>query len=384
MVSVVVIGASAAGLIAALKISSAGINTVLLEAKSKLEQLPADTLIDSMVKKCEINIPKISVKHSVKGFRLYSPSGVCLEFDSPGVKIDRSVFDEYFISKIKKNGGEIHLGTTVEGLKTKKNGNSTVYATKDGEKLSFHGDIVVVASGTQNSWLTGFSTMKFPNDVAYSYQVDMEGVDIEPEFFEFYIGHKFAPGWKAAISPLSESKGSVGIYARGIIPGEEEKYFQNFLLSSHAASKLKDGRITQSFYGLDPIATIPNQLVYRNVVVVGCAGGQSGLAYGMAAGEIAGETVIDSKGDLGYLKNYELCWKKKFIIDYIIGRLILQMLNRLSDVEIDSLFEILSEVKFGRKDITLVEGIKMCVFLLKSNPKLFFRMINITLQNILM
>ena len=103
MPRVVVVGASAAGLMAAQESASSGFETILLETSDKTGSSPADTFIDSMSEKCGVRIPKELIERKVKGFRVIPPSGKPLVFGSPGAKVDRKAFDEYYIDKIEKN-----------------------------------------------------------------------------------------------------------------------------------------------------------------------------------------------------------------------------------------------------------------------------------------
>lgn len=381
MVSVAIVGASIAGLSTALELSRYGAEVTLLDKKTGFGFSPADTIINFMAKKCNITVPPESIIHKVKGFRIFSPSGHSLVFRSPGIKIDRAIFDQKIVAEIKNNGGHVLFGCKAEDVKQQNGQVIAVKAVKNKKQHRFDCDILIVASGFQNLWLNSVmcSPVRFPDQVAYGYQVDLDDVSVEKEFFDFYLSHKFAPGWKAAISPFSNSKCSAGVYVRGVAPDKVKDFFKTFLASKLVAESLSGGKVIREFQGFDPIATLPSHLVCRNLVFIGCSGGQSGLAYGMAAGVLAAKVIGQFDGDIGVLHNYERLWKKKFQRDFLFGRLALEMLDDLSDLEIDQLVRVMTECGFSFKGVG--EFVFVGGYLFGWEPKLFFRVCNYLLKN---
>ena len=381
MVSVVVVGASTAGLSAAAELSRNGIDVTLLEEKTVFKCSPADTVINFMAKKCNVSIPSESIIHRVKGFRIISPSGHVLLFRSPGIKFDRAVFDEKLIAEIKGQGGRVFLDCKVIDVEQQNERIAGVKAIENGRERWFDCDILVVASGFQNPWLKSFgcSSVRYPDQVAYGYQVDIDGVTVEADFFDFFLSHRFAPGWKAAISPFSDSKCSAGVYVRGVSPDTVKDFFREFQASKVLGERVSGGKIVQEFFGLDPIATVPCDLVCGNVVFVGCSAGQSGVAYGMAAGVLAAKVISSFSGDVGILRRYERLWKKSFQKDFVFGRLALDVLDDLSDKEIDCLFQVFVHCGFSFRGVGDFVHAGGCLF--GWEPKLFFRVCNYLVRN---
>jgi len=378
MPKVVVIGASAAGLIAACETSRAGFETVVLESKSEPGLNPADTFINSMSRKCDIKVPKGTVVRTVKGYRVIPPSGELLVFRNPGVKVDRRLFDEHYISKIEARGGKVLMGKTVDRLEI---ADGLVREAVTTRGKSYDADYFIIASGLDNDLLRylPFEPIKYPDDVAYGVQADMRNIEISPDYFDFYIGNDVAPGWKAVVSPRSESKGSVGVYIRGQEPGDEEDYFVDLLES---VPGLKDGKVIKKYRGLDPVVVIPKQLVWNNLCLVGTAGGQAGLPYGMIAGRIAARAIVRCKGNLGRLRKYEKLWKKWYLKDYKRGRKAIRLMDGMTDEELNSAFEVLNELNVTKKNLAKTSSILgMAVQFLIKSPKLFFRVTSIWIKN---
>jgi len=380
MVSVVVVGASAAGLVAALELTRGGARTVLVEGRKSPGRSPADTVIDSMATRCGVEIPRGSIINRVKGFRLISPSGSVLDFPSTGVKLDREAFDRHYVSAIEDAGGEVRLGIKVESLHLE-GGDVTRVRTRRGDKKEdLECDVLVVASGFENPWLDSLqlTPVRHPQDVARGVQVDMDGVDVDQDHFEFLLGQSIAPGWKAAISPITDGQGTAGVYIRGREPGIEDLFLEKLLSASPASDKLQGGKVLRKYRGSDPFATIPKQLVHRNVMMVGSACGQTGLPYGMAAGKMAAGTIINSGKD--GISKYQDRWMTEFLSDFTKGRTAIRILERLEDAELDALFKAMDDVGLENMDVGRVgDVLHLGGSLLRREPQLFFRIIRISL-----
>ena len=297
---VIIVGASPSGLTAARYASEKGLKTLVLEKKPDLGVSdPANTMLYSMLDKTGLTVPEDCITHKLKGTRMYSPSGDFLEMDDPGFSMDRAKFDNFLLEEVYRKGGEVSFGSDVTSVLL--NGSNVVgVISKDrnGSK-EISSNIVISADGFR-SYIPvqlGLHTTEHPLDVARGVQVDMTGLDIDSDFFEFYLGKEVAPGWKAAISPSGEDSASIAVCIRG--DGSPDSYFDRFISKSIASPKFKDAKTSSRMYGLDTVATIPNQIVSDGFMAVGGSAGESGIAYGMLAGKIAAETatVACNSGD---------------------------------------------------------------------------------------
>jgi digeranylgeranylglycerophospholipid reductase len=87
----------------------------------------------------------------------------------------------------------------------------------------------------------------------------------------------------------------------------------------------------------------------------GAAAGQGGLEYGARAGLVAGEVAAKAvrAGDASrrVLRQYERTWRRETATEALIMGQGMQALRHLSDVELDELFENLSEVEVVEEDL---------------------------------
>ncbi|MDI6902681.1 MAG: NAD(P)/FAD-dependent oxidoreductase [Methanocellales archaeon] len=367
---VIVIGASPAGLMAAWKAAEGGANVLLLEKRKSFNSAPspADTSFDGFFKMIGLEPKEEYIIHKVKGMNIISPFGTTITIETPGFSIDRKKFDAYYTEKARDAGAEIKMNSEAMAL----NGDGVV--VKEGEsKKRYNGEIFVLASGIQSEIVkaTGLKTMKYPEDLAYAMQAEMEGVEVDENYFHYFLGKEVAPGWKATISPKGDGKASAGVFVRG---EEPRKYFDRFL----QRGMFDEAKILHVSDGADQIITMPNELVGDRLMVAGGAAGQAGIAYGMVAGmlcgEVAAEAVKKKDSSKRFLSRYERRWKKKFLNHYRVGRFGLKTIEKMPDEELDEAMRALEGVdisqQLSKHDNVILNSLSMGFLLLLKNPKL--------------
>ena len=365
---VIVIGASPAGLMAATKAARDGAEVLLLEERKSFnsDQGPADTSFENFFKMIGLEPKEEYVIHRVKGMNIISPFGTVITIDAPGFSIDRGKFDAHYAEMARDAGAEIKMDSKVMSF------NDGEVVVKEGRtKKEYNGEVIICASG--NSEIvkkTGLKTMRYPEDLAYAIQAEVEGADVDENYFHYFLGKEVAPGWKAAISPKGNDKASVGVFVRGDAP---KKYFDGFLQRD-----MFDGaKVLSISDGADQIITMPNEIVGDGLMVVGGAAGQAGIAYGMAAGMFCGEVAAEAilKRDISkkFLSKYDARWKKRFLNHYKAGRFGLKTIEKMSDAELDEVMRALEGVNISRelsKHNVILNSIRMGFLLLWNNPKL--------------
>lgn len=379
---VVISGASPSGLTAAKYASKKGLKTLVIEKKKDLSVLePANTMLYSMLDKTGISIPKSCIVHKTKGTRMYSPSGDYIEMKDPGFSMDRAKFDRLLLEEVYKNGGEVIFGTSVTSVIVKDSKVNGVSVKDNSGKKEILSKVLIGADGFKSelSGQIGLSPMKYPKDVAFGVQADMVDVDIDPDFFEFYLGKKIAPGWKAALSPSGKDSASVAVCVRGCGPCEDY-YFDKLVKKSIASHKFIEAKIISKMHGYDTVATIPKEIVSDGFMAVGGSAGQSGLSYGMLAGKIAAEKalVANNLDDFSkvVLSAYEKEWKRRLIGEYKQGRLVLRIFDNMGDDKLNQVFEAASDVDFSG-DVA-----KSMLKVLFKNIKLSFSLIPILVKSL--
>ena len=350
---VLVIGASPAGISAALAASAQDIDVILIERRSGIGDPPhpANTFFQGMFDKTSEVVHSEYVTREMAGAEIVSPSGSRIVVDAPGYIIDRRKFDEYHVRELIERNVDIHTGVTAHNIikKDKKIQTSTSDRT-------FTSAIVIIADGisSQLSALAGLHPTKYPHDIAWAVEAEVEADGIgEPDFFEYHVG-SIAPGWKATYSPGGGDRANLGVFVRR--HGQDVSRFFDLWLERFKKQKdISDLQIIRKYTGGDPIATIPAKIVSAGIMVTGGAAGQSGIAYGMRAGEICGSVAANaiaaSKTSVKVLSEYPRLWGKEFGSEYRLGRSSLEALRKMDDKEIDRLVGL-----FAGEDVGQIVG----------------------------
>ncbi|WGI17414.1 NAD(P)/FAD-dependent oxidoreductase [Methanonatronarchaeum sp. AMET-Sl] len=340
----IVVGASPAGLQAANIVAERGFDVLVIEKRSdfSIDPGPADTSFDGFFRQMGFEPVSDYITHRLEGMRITSPLNTTLEINTPGFSIDREKFDRYYLDKALGVGASVELGRRVNRIDIDE---KVSVITEDGKK--FRSRAIVIGSGTRDKLINqvGLNTMRYPNDLAKSIQVEMEGVEVPETHFHYYLGKKVSPGWKATISPKGDGRASIGCFVRDADP---EKYLDRFL----ERSMFDGAEIIRIQRGEDQIITIPSQLVNDRVMVVGGAAGQAGIAFAMAAGRLSGKVAVRALKQKNLRKEnlmeYQDRWRKKYLKYYRAGRFSLKTIEKMSDEELDEVMKALEPINLTK------------------------------------
>lgn len=343
---ILVIGASSAGLMAAISAANGGASVILLDKDLKRLKHSANTLFEGMAVSSGIKVEDCYLQKELEGMRILSPSGQGVTIPARGYFIDRQKFDDYYLRLAEKAGVALLPGQG-RGL-TQDGGRRTVAFGE--EKIQAR--VVIDASGVQSGIArgAGLEPIRHPDDIAWAMEADIEHPGLGEEmFFQYWIG-SLAPGWKATFSPAGGDRATIGVFVRG--HGQNvDPFFQGFLkrFMAYKATQyrhIEDLSILSVRRGGDPICVLPGEMVADSFLVTGGAAGQSGLAYSMRAGAICGTVAAEAvaRGDVSRksLSGYEQQWNREFYWQYRMGRSSLQTLAGMRDEEIESLVHGLS------------------------------------------
>jgi len=339
---VLVVGASAAGLMAAVSAAREGCEVILTERDPVGEVHPANTIFEGMAGVCGLNVEDCCIKNELEGMSIVSPSGSSVTIPARGYFLDRQKLDRHY-SDIAHDMGVRILAAVAKEILPAMNGGRSV--RMGGGEISAR--VVVDASGVSSglSRAAGLLPMRHPEDIAWAVEADIEhpGIGNEP-LFQYWIG-SMAPGWKATFSPAGGDRATLGVFVRGH-GMDVEPFFNAFLKRFKAArsgqyERIEDLRVLSLRRGGDPICVMPGQIVADSLLVTGGAAGQSGLAYGMRSGAICGMAAARAvtAGDVSKkgLSWYEKQWRREFYWQYRMGRASLLTLAGMKDAEIDRL-----------------------------------------------
>ena len=343
---VLVVGASPAGLMAAISAAKSGAGVILVDRDLAGLDHAANTLFEGMATASGIKVEDCFLKKELEGMRILSPSGQGVSIPAKGYFIDRKKFDEHYLRLAQRSGVTLMAGVAkksrLEGIRR------TVFLDDD----EIDARVVVDASGVSPGLAqgAGLQPMRHPEDIAWAMEADVEHPALGEEmFFQYWIG-SMAPGWKATFSPAGGDRATLGVFVRG--HGQDvQPFFWNFLKRFKAYKKaqyrdIENLKILSVRRGGDPICALPGEISADSLMVTGGAAAQSGLAYSMRAGTICGTVAAEAiaAGDVSRLglSQYEKLWKREFYWQYRMGRASLRTLAMMKDEEINRLVRGLS------------------------------------------
>ncbi len=368
---VIVIGSSPAGMMAARNAALKGISVILLDRKEAIgtPAHPANTFFKGMFDRTGEAVDQSYVIKTLKGAHIIAPSGREAIFEAESYFLDRKKFDEFYARQVTGAGAEIRMGVEVHNVL--RTGDHFTLSTSRG-KLECR--LVIISDGINSkiAALLGLRSLKYPEDIAWAMEAEVEAKGIgEPDMFEYYVGNH-APGWKSTYSPCGGDRATLGVYVRR--HGRDvSDFFDAWVARFKAVKGIEDLRIISTSVGGDPIAAIPGDIVANGIMLTGGAAGQSGIGYGMHAGQMCGDVAADAiaNGDISgnALSEYRRRWNDAYRTEYYLGRFALETLRKMSDNEINEMMKV-----FEGEDLKVLGGtpfsqaVQVSRMILRKNP----------------
>ncbi len=368
---VVVVGAGPGGTMTAKTLAESGASVLVVEKRPEIGmpvRCGEATSIPGL-KKLGIKADPKFIANKTQGNYLYSPDGtkVDMRTEKPNAYVlERRMFDKYLGIYAAKAGAVIRTRTSATGL-VKENGCVKGVRLKHfNEEYEVRCNVVVGADGIEG-WVgrwAGINTRTKLGEMASNVQFEMAGIDIEePDVLEFYLGDNYAPGGYVWIFPKSEDVANVGL---GIRKSKETAldYLRRFVASKDS---LKKGSIVGIVAGGVPVQGPLDTSVGDGVVLVGdsarhidpLTGG--GIYNAMYCGTIAGKVIKEAldRGNFSeeFLKTYHELWWKDIGEGLMRSLRIKEILDRLSDNDLNEVAKVMQGIKFGDIDIKEVSSI---------------------------
>jgi flavin-dependent dehydrogenase len=368
---IIVIGASPAGMMAARNAARKGRSVILLDRKKAagIPSHPANTFFKGMFDRTGETVDQSYVIKTLKGAHIIAPSGREVIFEGESYFLDRRKFDEFYAKQVLDAGVDMRMDVEVHNVL--RTGDYFTLSTSRG-KLKCR--LVIVSDGINSkiAGLLGLRSLKHPEDIAWAMEAEVEAEGIgEPDMFEYYVGNH-APGWKSTYSPCGGNRATLGVYVRR--HGRDvSDFFDTWVARFKALKGIENLTIISTSVGGDPIAAIPGDMVADGIMLTGGSAGQSGIGYGMHAGQMCGDVAADAiaKGDVSRraLSEYRRLWNEAYRTEYYLGRFALETLRKMSDNEINEMMKV-----FEGEDLKVLGGtpfnqaVQISRLILKKNP----------------
>ncbi|MCK4614438.1 MAG: NAD(P)/FAD-dependent oxidoreductase [Thermoplasmata archaeon] len=328
---VVIVGAGPAGSTAARYAAMNGMRALLIEKRQDIGtpvrcgEGIAKTWLDKM------GIPPNPewIANEVKGAKIISPDGHVVRLtekmagNEVGYVVKRELFDKDLVKMAIKEGVEVMVKTSAIGLLRDENGEvSGIRARSMGKEFDVHAKIVIGADGFESmvgSW-AGINTRLGLSDINTCYQYHLVGIDMDPNFNEFYVGSD-APGgyvW-VFVKGKDEANVGIGLQASQLKNKGDVKRCLNAFIAKHP--HLAKGKPIEEVAGAVSVCAPIDRTVSDHVMLVGdsarlidpMTGG--GIINAIISGKIAGKVAAEAvkKGDCSeiFLMKYDEEWREE-------------------------------------------------------------------------
>jgi geranylgeranyl reductase family protein len=341
-IDVLIVGGGPAGLYAAECLASRGASTLVCEEHPRVGEPVHCTGILASESFDTLQLPRDATLNSLTTAQFVSPSGARLPYSTPSpmaAVIDRVAFDQALARRAEAAGAEIRVGTRVSVVET---GPSAVRALVGDSWLSAR--LLVMACGANYAFQRRFG-LGLPR--GYLHTAQRELVARRPGDVELHFGHDIAPGGFAWAVPIVRNSGT---FVRvGVMTARDPLGGYARMLERVAGPWGIEGAGEPPRQKILPLGAIDRTYADRTLIVGDAAGlvkptTGGGIHYSILSAKLASQVALEALAsdrlDAGALASYERAWRDELGEEFAEQRSLRDLVTRLSDVEIDSFFEL--------------------------------------------
>ncbi len=342
----VVVGGGCVGGFVADRIASAGFSVAIVEEHREIgEPIQCGGLVTPRVFEL-VDCPQ-TILGKVRGAEIYSPRGRRIVIDggrTEAVVVDRAMFDRAIVERALRNGATTFLGTQAQAAR-RMNGGVLLEAKRGDEDIVLRSRLLIGADGVRSNVAKWFGIVR-PKKILPGFEVEMAGVEGDPEFVKLFLGSDVAPGFFGWIIPSGETA-RVGLC---LGQGNAYAYLQKLLQRPDVARFTRHAQPILYIVGGIPIGFARRSHADR-VMVVGDAACQpkatsgggifTGLLCGKFCAEVAVEALRDDDLSSRRLHRYHRAWTKSIGKELRKDFAIHESFARLSDDEIEEVCRLL-------------------------------------------
>lgn len=365
---IAVVGGGPAGSFSALFAAKSGAKVTVFEEHPTIGSPThcAGHVSLSGLKQLGLKLPSSLVENTFRSAVFFSPSGkrFSVRFPSPVTcAIDRRLLDQHLANIASSKGARFLLSSRVKSIVEQQNGAEGLIINVQGETEKILPNLIIDAEGVSSVMLKNKGLKPFDDKmVVKAVSAELDQIrDTEKDSVEIYFGSEFADGFYAWIIPKRDGSARVGLGTRR---GNPRRCLQRFKNNhSIAGNKMRKSRIMSIAYHSIPLGGPISKTYANGFLAVGDAASQVkpttgggiiiGLTCAKIAGEIAASAIKEGTFSSKFLKRYEDKWKQRVKFDMRMLLSARKLLNRLSDREMDKLFDIANKLRLQESLIQL-------------------------------
>lgn len=184
------------------------------------------------------------------------------------------------------------------------------------------------------------------------FNVEVEGVEVDPGIVELWFGESLAEGFFAWVIPTGDDAARCGLASRGDGLGSLKKFLKN-RFGVEPPARVRAGHVCTG----GPV----QRTVYGNVLLVGDAAGQvkpttgGGVVLGGLCACIAGDVTSEHLGGGEKLSRYDKLWREKYGSEFRSMLALRGLMNGLGDGLFNRAFQAFEEEGLQAKAQSLLE-----------------------------
>jgi geranylgeranyl reductase family protein len=348
MYDVAIVGGGPAGLNAAHRLARSGFKVSVFEEHVSAGDPVHCTGVLAAEAFDEFDVPRTAHLNSLTTVRFVGPSGASIEYSTPqteAIVIDRRLFDASLSDRAQKAGAIIHVGERIVDIRV----TDQQVTLRTSSNRSVAAFACILACGANYALQTRLGLGR-PIMHLQSAQIEVPAIELGD--VEVHFGNQLAPrgfAWAVPVVRGHRTFARIGL----MCDRDARKHFEWFL--GRIGPRWKTGSSLCLNGGVSPrIKMLPLGPIARTygprVLAVGDAAGLvkattgGGIYYSLLSGTLAADTLVEafSQRDLSEvsLSAYEERWRDSFGEEFSAQMRLRRIANRLTDPEIDSLFEL--------------------------------------------
>jgi len=341
-VDVLVVGGGPAGLYAAERLARRGVSTIVCEEHATIGDPVHCTGVLATESFDSLGLPREASLNTLTTAQFFSPSGAIVSHVTPiplATVIDRGVFDRALAERAASAGADVRLGTRVSAVEA---GPTTVRALVGDDWVCAR--LLVVACGANYAFQRRVG-MGLPRAYLHTAQREMPARRIGE--VEMHFGREIAPDGFAWTVPVV--RGSQTYVRVGVMTSRDPVGCYSRMVARVAERWGIEDAQQPPRQKILPLGAIERTYADRTMVVGDAAGlvkptTGGGIHYSILSAALASDVAVEALAadrlHAESLAVYEHRWREQLGEEFAEQRSLRDLVTRLSDREIETLFEL--------------------------------------------